>query len=668
MLNLPILDRLDVEGYGLFPGTAGTAPGLHVEFKPGLTLVLGANGLGKTTMVTIIYRLLSGPFDIPGLVGRTDLGNIRLTPTMMSAAGRAAFAQRVGDGARNATARLSFRLGQDDVVVERRLSDLTLTHFSINGATTGTDELVNFQAEILRLVGVWSFGDWVLLLRLIAFYLEDRRALVWDASAQRQILRVLFLPPAVAKKWTEDERAILELDSRMRNLSAALYREERALATDEFKAEAAVDVHQELQLLGKLQGIDEEQLQRLEDEVVEVETIRQQARLRFLRAEQERESRFRELERAKLTAISARFPDRSETARYILAQLLTENTCLVCEQVAPEAAAGYTARIDGKRCIVCGTDLSTADGLVPVADVADRRVDRATADLKSIEEDLDEARQALGDADRRHLSHFEGIQKLNYEIAERSRHIDALVKRLPPDEAAMHKQRSELAAMRSRVEELRIDLTIKREQFRSFVEGVSRELATKSENIMHSFDEYAEDFLLETCRLTWSPQKARLGETGGLIDFPAFEIEMTGSNFSTPVRRSGPDQVSESQREFIDLAFRMALISIAGSNGKGSLVIDAPESSLDVVFVARAANVLSRFAEPTRDNRLLITSNLVEGQLIPTLVAKATTTGDRSDRVVNLFKIAEPTVAVRQLRQEYDKMWDFLVGDVGGAE
>ena len=60
MVNLPILQSLDVVGYGLYPGDSPSNPGLHIRFAPGLTLVLGANGLGKTTLVTMLYRLLVG--------------------------------------------------------------------------------------------------------------------------------------------------------------------------------------------------------------------------------------------------------------------------------------------------------------------------------------------------------------------------------------------------------------------------------------------------------------------------------------------------------------------------------------------------------------------------------------------------------------------------------
>ena len=48
MINFPVFERLDISGYGLYPGVEGPNPGLHIDFPPGLTLVLGANGLGST--------------------------------------------------------------------------------------------------------------------------------------------------------------------------------------------------------------------------------------------------------------------------------------------------------------------------------------------------------------------------------------------------------------------------------------------------------------------------------------------------------------------------------------------------------------------------------------------------------------------------------------------
>ena len=169
---------------------------------------------------------------------------------------------------------------------------------------------------------------------------------------------------------------------------------------------------------------------------------------------------------------------------------------------------------------------------------------------------------------------------------------------------------------------------------------------------------------MEQTRLSFAPQPARVGQTGEFIPFPAFNLEMTGSDFTIAVRRANPSDVSESQREFIDLAFRMALIKTAGSGGQGSLVIDAPESSLDTVFATRAAQILARFATSAEENRLLVTSNVVEGSLVPNLLREAVGPVERKSRIVDLFDVARPTAAYTENKAAYDKARrDFVYAD-----
>src|SRR4051794_27023719 len=102
MPALPIFERFGVSQYGLFPGTE-EAPGIRVEFAPGLTLILGANGLGKTTLVTMLYRLCTGPSDIPGLTSAGDLGGRRQDVRPLSRPNQRLFAARVTDEARAAS-------------------------------------------------------------------------------------------------------------------------------------------------------------------------------------------------------------------------------------------------------------------------------------------------------------------------------------------------------------------------------------------------------------------------------------------------------------------------------------------------------------------------------------------------------------------------------------
>ena len=149
-------------------------------------------------------------------------------------------------------------------------------------------------------------------------------------------------------------------------------------------------------------------------------------------------------------------------------------------------------------------------------------------------------------------------------------------------------------------------------------------------------------------------RSASVGQGGQRIPFPAFELNLAGGNFVQAVRRTGPSDVSESQREFIDLSFRMALMKTAGSSA-ASLVIDAPESSLDAVFARRAGETLVRFSEGA-DNTVVVTSNLIEGNLLPTLIQGIAATPEKRTRLVDLLDLAHPTAAVALNQADYNEL------------
>ncbi|MYF76065.1 MAG: AAA family ATPase, partial [Acidobacteria bacterium] len=362
MKSFPVFRRLRVQDFGLYPGREGGEKGLHIDFHPGLTLAVGANGLGKTTLTTLLFRMLSGPNDIPQLSAGTDLGFRRLETRPLRPNQRKAFAARVSDGAATATAHLELTLGSNAVSVERRLSDLALKNAQIGGVACTSES--TFQSLVAKAAGLGSFGDFILVLRYLVFYFEDRRQLVWDPSAQRQLLRILFLPPDLAQSWTAQERSILENDSRMRNFQAVLGKEEGLLAQSLEKQSSAPDLRAELEMLEKLQEPDRLRLGELEGLTSDLDRIRQNARRAHLQAKQEREVRLRAVEHAKFLTIDARFPTPEEAGRYVLAHLLSENRCLACGEQATQSARQYAARLTSNRCVVCDRPLPRSDQIV----------------------------------------------------------------------------------------------------------------------------------------------------------------------------------------------------------------------------------------------------------------------------------------------------------------
>ena len=93
---------------------------------------------------------------------------------------------------------------------------------------------------------------------------------------------------------------------------------------------------------------------------------------------------------------------------------------------------------------------------------------------------------------------------------------------------------------------------------------------------------------------------------------------MTAADRPGFVRRNTSVDVSESQRELIDLAFRLSLVAVATHGGSSTFVMETPEASLDGVAMERVGRALSEFAT-IRDNKLVVTSNLSNAGLISAL-------------------------------------------------
>jgi hypothetical protein len=644
--SVPVFERFVVEGFGLYPGTP-KRPGLDFKLG-GLTLVLGANGLGKTTLVTMLYRMCSGPSELRGSPGSVQLGGRRLESVQLSPGARRAFAQRVVDEAQDAVASLTMRVGVTRFQVTRRLRDLTLVGLSVDGSDLDVDES-QFQRSIVDAAGVPTFSDWLLFLRYLVFYFEDRSALVWDPSAQRQLIRLLFFPAERASEWAEREQAIQNLDSKMRNLQAVLTRQELNLVRQETDSKSAPAVRAELDALSKLQEVDQQRLEDANDQILRLDSERQRARLDALTAERDHESAFRNLERLELRVIDAAFPSRGDTAKYLLAQLFSDSECLACAQLAPNAESELRSRIEDGLCVVCGSTVR-ADAPTPISN---RAIRKAQQELATAAERLEATNFVRGEADGAYDRQQRIVHELAAAVAERRARMDDLIQRLPPGEAAIHERRGELTSLRGEVEVMKVDLAELRESFTAFIGYVTAEMAAQAEAVKGAFDSYASDFLLDTIELVWAPHSDTVGQSGPQVAYPAFELAMGGAGFPSAVRRSGPEQVSESQREFIDLAFRMTLMTVGTNDHAGTLVIDAPESSLDAVFVRRAAEVLNRFAQSDEGNCLLVASNLTEGDLIPQLLRKSGIKSARDQRVVDLLSVAAPTVATTELHDEY---------------
>ena len=154
------------------------------------------------------------------------------------------------------------------------------------------------------------------------------------------------------------------------------------------------------------------------------------------------------------------------------------------------------------------------------------------------------------------------------------------------------------------------------------------------------------------------------GQSQDRVQVPAYAAEMAAADRPDYIRRNSPNEVSESQREIIDLAFRLALVEVLG--GPCTFVMETPEASLDGLAMERVGQTLATFAQ-NRDNRLVVTSNLTNAGIIPALFGGTTSKHNadrRLERVLNLLKVAAPNQALLANRESYSEL---LVNAVSGS-
>ncbi len=663
MINFPVLNHVSVDDYGLFPGTDARA-GLVADLTSKLSVVVGANGLGKSTLLSIAFRLLTGPWDIPGASNTGELGSARLDLKRLPTAQAREFGHRVSDSARDSVARAEFTLGDVNFVVSRSLFDLSLREWSINEVVQSGNE-ADFQRIIAEHCGVWSFADWILVLRYVTFYMDDRQVLFWDRSAQKQLLRSLFLSPSEAKQWVEMERNVLQSDSRYRNFRNVLNSETARLTVQiDPSSETHSELREELSALLLSEDNDLPSQENALRELADLEESRANKNLERLRARQKLDELSRAYEHAKLINLSAKFPDNATSALFIWNQILADTRCMLCGSEVPEFRKEVEERIEAHRCSVCNSEVDAAEpSESPEAIELSRERSSRTwdefasqqallagleHDLESIESELEKFRAAAA----------------TREVARtvREQRIGALRAQLPADAEGYFKDRSNLASMKARMEEMSDELRVSATEFEEYVSQKSQSILQSADLIKASFDRYASLFLLGDGELSWTPREEQLGQSSYKIKFPAYELQLGKSDTGSVSIRSGAGDVSESQKEFIDLAFRMALIETAGNQQGASLIIDTPESSLDSVFSDRAATVLADYAT-SADNRLVVASNLTDGRLVPMLV-RAVKAADAPWQLINLFEIARPTVAIRELGEAYKNAYQRLLTNI----
>ncbi len=119
--------------------------------------------------------------------------------------------------------------------------------------------------------------------------------------------------------------------------------------------------------------------------------------------------------------------------------------------------------------------------------------------------------------------------------------------------------------------------------------------------------------------------------------------------------RRHPRDLSEAQRLFLDLAFRMAVLQIwAERSGKRALLlVEAPEGTVDMAYMVRVGEMIAAFGAD--GHTIVVSTNLNNDAFLPAVLSKCPK-GERQARILNLLSKGNPRAIQRSFSDAFERI------------
>jgi hypothetical protein len=498
---------------------------------------------------------------------------------------------------------------------------------------------------------------------MVFTFLENEAALIWDTASQYEIFRALVLRKDDATRLRELEGIIVSADSAARNLNAVLFGIMKRQGKERTRQANAATVKAQLASANADLAAAQEKETNLQQANEAADIRRSDARTRLYKSERSMDDSEGIYEQAKFLVLNEALSSATPTQQYVLLKLLSENECIACGAKPTEAVAELEQRRSEGRCLICGSKQKPTR-LTAGLRRLERRAHDAYGALQTAREAFLEARSEFAAAEDSYKETSASLQASREDVYRLERAASRLIQKLPKkDRLEVSREKDRIKGLRSEVIRFRQEREEAEKEIADLIATMRHEVEAIRGRIEASFQRRAKQFFTERVRLVYAPRKDRIGQQGTVFDFPAFEIDMTSGATDGEYTRRTIDSISLSQRQYLDILFRLAVMDVVGRGGH-SFIVDGPEGSLDAVFSGRAGRLFATIAtiDGKNSNNVIVACNVVDGEFIPSILQNFEGEKRRKARLVNLLEQGTPTAALRDLHPEYEQAVTQILG------
>lgn len=587
-IYLPDLKNIEIQNYTLYPNGLD----FSYNFVNGVNLVLGGNGMGKTTFINIIKYAVIGnykkSFDYTRTYKDKLIEKRALYPSDY-------FRNRMDKSIsvdKEATVTITFLINNTKFTLTRSLETISLIsllvdEIEIKGIITTQDKyeqikddtekkeylLYKYEKQIEQFSSL-SFDDLIFFVNQILYFGEDHKTILWrDGSAidaQDELFNKYFNSPELDKERQEALRLSRYYDSLSRHRSEDIRAIKKVLekisSTDKDEDDINLNI---LNIKSSIEKVDSKLLKIQEQRNLKAKNISIiQNNINIL------SQQINEIETRKNIAEEKFNSKIWKTAhpQYSIFQksIISNGLCPMCNHSNIKLVEYVLEH--PSNCFACGNDFEESlDGdleneysIINNEFVASHlQIQNYQRDIYSLETD---------------------IKSLDFEFRTLSQDKRNLQNKLRTLEFKLSSQKDtgQLQAFYDEIEKLE-------QQKNEFTELSKRE-SIKAEDISTTIEEhiimnvnkfssifstFAEKFLGVKCSLTYDDL-----EDEGRRFYPIIDM----------VPRKSPEELSESQRFFVDHSFRMSILTFFYTKPT-FYIVETPDSSLDISYEKNAAEV-----------------------------------------------------------------------------
>lgn len=489
-----------------------------------------------------------------------------------------------------------------------------------------------YKSSVARSVGVPTFEQFVFLQFFIFTFDERRHLTFWEPAVQRQMLLLAFGEDAHDAQEAENLRRTIErLESNARNANYQATETRKRLETAQRLVAGldpdALDLQVEHEKLDRqLEELLVRENERL-GELADSELTAAHLHARALALKERIDGAFAQR--------VARTPDIS--SRSIITNSIIAESCQVCGATGPETIEAILERARALTCPLCGTNLPTQDNAEDMM--------RELADLDT---ELASVALSLQDEQSRQHRLRQETRRLRASISEqqaRLSHFEQDNRSLPSiDTTSVSELHESIRASERMIRELNEFKVVTREQrdeallkLREIQDRVAQHYMASESQFLATFKTLAEAFLGLDIDIRFDSRRNDI----------SLVLDIEGRS------RRQHHQLSESQRFFIDIALRMAVVSFIAADDTGTLLIDTPEGSLDIAYESRAGEMFAQFVRG--GYHMMMTANVNTSQLLRSLACRCGPSKMQIVRMTEWTTLSEVQFSAYELFEEaYD--------------